>query len=94
MVSDSLSRQRFALSLFALFATMAAVLTIVGIHAVMSYSVSRRLREFGIRTAIGAAPGDLRKLVLRETLIAVLPGARDGGCGVDGVQPACRNAAI
>lgn len=56
------------------FAGLATLLAIVGLYGVMSYSVSRRRREFGIRIAIGARPGNVVRIVLREALLVGLAG--------------------
>ncbi len=73
-IDSSLARQRFVLLLIAIFAGLAMVLCAVGIYGVFSYSVSRRLREFGIRSALGAQKRDLRALLFRECLVVVVPG--------------------
>jgi predicted permease len=73
-IDSSLARQRFILSLIAIFAGLAMVLCAVGIYGVFSYSVSRRLREFGIRSALGAQKRDLLALLFRECLWVVVPG--------------------
>jgi|HubBroStandDraft_6_1064221.scaffolds.fasta_scaffold06722_4 predicted permease len=73
-IDSSLARQRFILSLIAIFAGLAMVLCAVGIYGVFSYSVSRRLREFGIRSALGAQKRDLLALLFRECLVVVVPG--------------------
>lgn len=68
LLSASLARQRFALKTMTGFAALAAVLALVGIYGVVSYSVSRRVREFAIRAAIGARPRDLARLVGLQAL--------------------------
>ncbi len=73
-IDSSLARQRFILSLIAIFAVLAMVLCAVGIYGVFSYSVSRRLREFGIRSALGAQKRDLLALLFLECLVVVVPG--------------------
>ncbi len=73
-IDSSLARQRFSLSLMAVFAGLAVVLCAVGIYGVFGYSVTRRLREFGIRSAIGAQKRDLLTLILTECLVIVVPG--------------------
>ena len=78
-VNASLARQRFALILMSAFAGLGGVLCIVGIYGVFGYSVGRRLREFGIRAAVGAQPRDLVVLVLRECLTVAIPGLAAGG---------------
>jgi putative ABC transport system permease protein len=77
-VADSLARRRFALALLAAFAGLAALLTAAGIYGLLAYSVSGRVREFGIRAALGATPANLRRLVLREGAKVALPGLAAG----------------
>lgn len=73
-VAASLARQRFVLALVGTFAGFAVSLCGIGVYGVFSYSVSRRMREFGIRTAIGARRADLALQIFKECLVAVVPG--------------------
>jgi putative ABC transport system permease protein len=66
IVAASLARRKFALYLLGGFAALAAILTAIGIYAVIGYSVSRRVHEFGIRSAVGARPIELLAMILRE----------------------------
>jgi ABC-type antimicrobial peptide transport system permease subunit len=50
-----------------------------GLFSVLSYAVSRRRREFGVRTALGASPRQIRRLVLRDGLVVALAGVAIGG---------------
>ena len=73
-LADSLARRRFALILIAIFGAMAALLTAGGIYGLLTQSVNARVREFGVRAAIGAAPAKLVTLILREAFALTLPG--------------------
>jgi ABC-type antimicrobial peptide transport system permease subunit len=63
---------RLAATLFGTFGFIGLVLASVGLYGVMSYSVSRRTREIGIRMALGAKPGTVERLVLRQGMILTL----------------------
>ena len=73
-----LSESRFAMILLSTFAGMAITLTIVGLYGMMTYSVSRRKREIGVRMALGAQRGSVLKMVLQEASILLLAGIAVG----------------
>ncbi len=68
-VIESTSQKRFQMLLLSSFAGLALLLASVGIYGVMSYSVSQRTQEIGIRLALGARPGDLLKMILKDGLL-------------------------
>jgi putative ABC transport system permease protein len=74
---------RAAAKMFLTLGLAAAFVAVIGLYGVRSYLVSRRTREFGVRMAVGAAPGDVLTLVLREAIVTTSVGLVIGlGLGV------------
>jgi predicted permease len=78
VMSRSMGGRRFTLSLMTVFAGLALVLCAIGIYGVLSYTVRRRTREFGVRIAIGATSGRVRFDVLRQGFLMTAVGAGVG----------------
>jgi predicted permease len=77
-VSSMISRERLIAYLSAAFGALAALLAAVGLYGVMAYAMSRRTSEIGIRMALGARPGDIRRLALVESLHLICAGVMVG----------------
>jgi putative ABC transport system permease protein len=80
-IARSVAERRFTMLVLGLLAAVALVLAAAGIHGVLSYAVGQRTREIGIRVALGANPGRLRRLVIGEGMRLALTGAALGVLG-------------
>ena len=99
LAAASLARQRFLLTLFAVFAGLALGLASMGIYGVLSYLTAQRVPEIGVRMAMGASAGGVIAMVLRQSLGMAALGIACGSVGamvaaealrrsVEGMQPA------
>ncbi|HXI89247.1 MAG TPA: FtsX-like permease family protein, partial [Blastocatellia bacterium] len=78
LVSGSVAQRRFIVVLLSLMAMLAATLAALGIYSVMSYSVTQRTQELGIRMALGAQSSDVLKLVVGQGLLLTIGGIAAG----------------
>ena len=78
---DSLARQRFASTLLGAFAAFALLLAAVGIYGVMSYLVTQSTHDIGVRVALGARPGNIVGLVVRQGMELAVTGIVAGLAG-------------
>jgi putative ABC transport system permease protein len=83
---------RFSMILFAMFATVALTLAAIGIYGVMSYAVTARTQEIGVRLAVGAGRGDVIWMVLKQVLRLTAIGLALGMAGVVAAGAVIRNA--
>src|SRR5580704_3362775 len=74
----SYAQPRLGLFLVTIFATIGLLLVTLGVYSVIAYSTGRRTHEIGIRMALGAAPADVLKMVLKNGLAVVVPGIAIG----------------
>jgi ABC-type antimicrobial peptide transport system permease subunit len=78
LVSESMGPQRFPMILLGAFAVLALFLTTLGIYGVISYAMSRRVREIGIRMALGAEKRDVLRIVIGQGVRLALAGVAIG----------------
>lgn len=78
VVAQSLATRRFTLGLLALFAGTAVLLAIGGLYGALSYIVGQRTRDIGVRVALGASAGAIRRLVLRQGMTPAIVGLGAG----------------
>jgi predicted permease len=83
VAQEQFSTPRFALFLIGLFAALALVLAAIGIYGVVSYSVSQRMHEFGMRVALGATSWNLVTMVMKQGVLLTVIGVATGlGCAL------------
>jgi predicted permease len=87
VIAGALTRPRFNLLLVGSFALLGLLLAAVGIYGVVSFLVTQRTREIGVRMALGARAQDVRRLVVRDGMTPVMAGAV---CGLAAAIPASR----
>jgi predicted permease len=80
LVDDWLGPRHFNLQLFGAFALTAVLLSVSGLYGLVSYAVSQRTREIGVRMAMGATQGDVRRMILRQAARLGFAGTAAGLC--------------
>lgn len=81
LISATIVRERFQTALLAVFAACALLLAVVGVYGLLSYTVTRRTSEIGVRMALGASAGAITRLVLRQGSVLVTAGVTLGLIG-------------
>jgi len=77
-LANSSAQPRLNTQLLSAFASVALVIASLGVYGVLAYSVSQRTREIGVRIALGATPGSVLRLIVREGMNVVLIGIGSG----------------
>jgi putative ABC transport system permease protein len=80
-LAESIAPDRLTTLLLVIFSIMALIVATVGLYGLISYSVAQRTQEMGIRLALGAVPGDIRRLVMRQAFILAVLGIAIGLAG-------------
>jgi putative ABC transport system permease protein len=78
LLADSIARRKFSMLLLAIFAAAALLLASIGVYGVLSFAVTQRSHEMGIRMALGASRGSVLRLVMSQSLALALTGAAIG----------------
>jgi len=78
MVNSSLAPRRFVVTVLGVFAGMALLMAVIGLYGVISYAVTQRTQELGVRVALGAQPGEILRLVLGQGIRLAGAGAAIG----------------
>ena len=81
LVDASLAARRYQMQLFVAFGVAALAIAVIGVYAVTAYGVSRRRREMNIRVALGAAPSQVVRLIVRQGFSPVVVGLGAGAVG-------------
>jgi putative ABC transport system permease protein len=77
-IDDDLVQERLLATLAGFFGALALMLAMIGLYGVLSYLVTHRQVEFGIRMALGATPGSIRRLVMRDVIVVLTVGIAAG----------------
>jgi putative ABC transport system permease protein len=90
LLDQSVAQPRFLAALLTGFAVLAAILALVGVYGLLSFAVSRRVRELGVRMALGAGRARVVRLVLRQSIVLVAAGLAGGAALAVGLSRVLR----
>ena len=79
LIETRFAQERLIAQAYAIFGGLALLVAAIGLFGLMSYTVARRTNEIGVRMALGARPRDVRRMIMRESLVLVLVGIGLGG---------------
>ena len=79
VVADAMATERFTLQITGVLAAVSLALALIGVYGVIAYTVSRRSREIAIRSAVGAQPEDILRLLVGQAAKPILAGLIVGG---------------
>jgi ABC-type antimicrobial peptide transport system permease subunit len=91
VVAASMARGRFYTGLMTCFGVTALLLAAVGLYGVIAYAVAQRTHEFGLRIALGARPGHVARMVLRQGATLTLAGVASGAVAALGLSGLIKN---
>lgn len=78
LIDRGIADRKFLMVLMGVFAALALALTVIGLYGVMSYAVSQRTQEIGVRMALGASAGTIQRMILRQGMKLVMTGVALG----------------
>jgi predicted lysophospholipase L1 biosynthesis ABC-type transport system permease subunit len=94
LLADSVADRRFIMTLLAITACLALLMSAAGVYGVISYTTSRRTQEIAIRLALGATPRDVHALLFRQGFATIAVGLALGLCAAVSLTPVLRSLLV